>query len=172
MSRVTRSPREPTRRPEGGRAVRVATLAVAVLFGGLVGLGLFTASYAEGTSYLSDDPAACRNCHVMTDVYDAWSRGPHHAVATCNECHIPHELPAKYVLKAMNGWNHSSAFTLQSFAQPIRITPGNKSVALANCVACHGDFVALVNHEGERELVDCTRCHASVGHDEIGAGGP
>jgi cytochrome c nitrite reductase small subunit len=149
-----------------------ARASLALLFGGIVGLSLFTASYAEGTSYLSDDPAACKNCHVMTDVYDAWVRGPHHAVATCNDCHIPHSFPAKYIVKAQNGWNHSLAFTLENFPEPIRITPSNKQVALANCLECHGDFVSLVNHEGQEELEDCTRCHASIGHDEIGAGKP
>jgi hypothetical protein len=58
-----------------------ANVALALLFGGVVGLSLFTASYAEGTSYRSDDPAACRNCHVMNDVDGAGSRGPHHHVA-------------------------------------------------------------------------------------------
>ena len=56
--------------------------------------------------------------------------------------------------------------------EPIRITPFNKTVALANCLTCHGDFVSLVNHEGQTELEDCTRCHASIGHDEIGVGKP
>ena len=86
------------------RAVPLKVWALlALLFGGVVGLGMYTFAYAEGTSYLSDDPAACRNCHIMNDVYDAWERGPHHAVATCNDCHIPHVFPDKYVVKALNG---------------------------------------------------------------------
>lgn len=149
-----------------------AKLALTALFGGIAGLSLFTVNYAQATSYLSDDPMACRNCHVMNDVYDAWSRGPHHAVATCNDCHIPHDFPGKYVVKAMNGWNHSLAFTLQNFPEPIRITPFNRTVALGNCLACHGEFVSLVSHEGQPESEDCTRCHASIGHDEIGVGKP
>jgi cytochrome c nitrite reductase small subunit len=149
-----------------------ARAALALLFGGVIGLSLFTASYAEGTSYLSDDPAACRNCHVMNDVYDAWSRGPHHHVATCNDCHIPHAFPAKYVVKALNGWNHSVAFTLGTFPEPIQITPLNKIVALNNCGYCHGTVVSLVEHDGQTEHTDCTRCHATVGHDEIGVGKP
>ncbi len=161
--------------PPARRRVRVGLVIpvlLALLFGGVIGLGLFTVSYAEDTSYLSDDPSACRNCHVMNDVYDAWSRGPHHAVATCNDCHIPHELPDKYVVKALNGWNHSVAFTLQAFHEPIAITPHNKNVALRNCVTCHEDFVSLINHQGQSEVEDCTRCHGSVGHDQIAVGRP
>ena len=63
------------------RAVPLKVWALlALLFGAVAGLGVFTFAYAEGASYLSDDPAACRNCHIMNDVYDAWTRGPHHAV--------------------------------------------------------------------------------------------
>lgn len=163
----------PARPPTGRRRSPLfALVLLAFLFGGVVGLALFTVSYAEGTSYLSDDPDACRNCHVMNDVHDAWSRGPHHAVATCNDCHIPHAFPAKYLVKALNGWNHSVAFTTGNFPEPIAITPFNKGVALENCSYCHGEFVSLVEHEGQTESADCTRCHASIGHDEIGVGRP
>jgi cytochrome c nitrite reductase small subunit len=159
--------------PERQRATPlVVRAALALLFGSVVGIGLFTAVYAEGTSYLSDDPASCRNCHIMNDVYDAWTRGPHSAVATCNDCHTPHGLPDKYVVKALNGWNHSVAFTLQDFPEPLRITALNKAVALANCQYCHGDFVTLVNPRGHVELEDCTRCHATTGHDAISVGKP
>jgi cytochrome c nitrite reductase small subunit len=158
--------------PRSAPVPRWIRLSLFVLFGAVIGLSLFTVSFAEATSYLSDDPVNCTNCHVMNDVYDAWVKGPHHAVATCNDCHIPHDFPAKYVVKAMNGFNHSLAFTLQNFPEPIRITPLNKTVALNNCSACHGDFVSLVDHAGQEELEDCTRCHASIGHDENGAGKP
>ena len=99
-------------------------LALAGLFGGLVGLGGFTFSYAQGLSYLSNDPRACVNCHVMRDVYDGWSHGSHKAVADCNDCHTPHNLlVAKYAVKALDGFKHSAAFTLGGFPEPIRITP-------------------------------------------------
>ena len=167
------APSRPTPpRPERWTPPLWAKLALFALFGGILGLGLFTVGYAEATSYLSDDPSACRNCHVMNDVYDAWSRGPHHAVATCNDCHIPHDLPAKYLVKALNGWNHSVAFTLQDFAEPIRITALNKSVTQANCIHCHAEAVALVEHAGSGEQLDCARCHETIGHDEIGVGKP
>jgi cytochrome c nitrite reductase small subunit len=145
---------------------------LALLLGSVVGIGLFTASYAEGTSYLSDDPASCRNCHVMNDVYDAWSRGAHREVATCNDCHTPHGFVEKWTVKAINGWNHSVAFTLQSFHQPIRITELNRNVALGSCQDCHGGFLTHVNNEEQAEPLDCIRCHATTGHDHIGVGAP
>ncbi len=69
----------------------------------VVGLGGFTASHAKGLSYLKDDPAACVNCHVMNDQYKSWQHSSHREWATCNECHMPHNLVGKYYRKALNG---------------------------------------------------------------------
>jgi cytochrome c nitrite reductase small subunit len=77
--------------------------------GTLLGLGFYTFQYAEGLSYLSNDPQACMNCHVMREHFDSWTRSSHHAVASCNDCHVPHHFPAKYVAKMENGWNHWKA---------------------------------------------------------------
>ncbi|HET9764987.1 MAG TPA: cytochrome c nitrite reductase small subunit, partial [Casimicrobiaceae bacterium] len=42
-----------------------ATVFLAVLVGVLAGLGGYTFLYAEGFSYMSSDPRACVNCHIM-----------------------------------------------------------------------------------------------------------
>lgn len=140
---------------------------LAGLFGAIVGLGGFTFIYAKGDSYLTDDPAACANCHVMRDVYTAWSRGSHRAVAGCNDCHTPHDnIVAKYAVKGINGFNHSLAFTTGNFHEPIRITTMNRDVALHNCQSCHADVTAMINHTGNKEPLDCLQCHSRVGHDE------
>src|SRR5690606_5488477 len=104
---------------------RRTRLAVCLCLGVVAGTGLFTFSYAEGGSYLSDDPAACANCHVMNDHFYDWQRGPHHAVAVCNDCHAPDTLIPKYAVKAINGWNHSVAFTTGRFDDPFQITAMN-----------------------------------------------
>jgi cytochrome c nitrite reductase small subunit len=134
------------------------------LFGGILGLGAFTFVYAEGFSYVSDDPAACVNCHVMRDVYEGWNRGSHKAFAACNDCHTPHRFPDKYLVKGLNGWNHSVAFTTGAFPEPIRITPLNRSVALENCLYCHGEFVSDISHAAGPDPTNCLACHAGVGH--------
>ena len=137
---------------------------LALLLGGVVGLGVYTFAYAEGTSYLSDDPKACVNCHVMRDVYNAWNHSSHKNVATCNDCHIPHEFPSKYIVKAIDGFKHSAAFTLNNFAEPIRISPLSRQVVEHNCLACHSNMAFNLNHIGQSEPEDCLRCHARVGH--------
>ncbi|MBK8987649.1 MAG: cytochrome c nitrite reductase small subunit [Chloroflexi bacterium] len=134
------------------------------VIGGIVGLGGYTFAYAEGASYFSNDPSACVNCHVMQEVYDGWNHGSHKAVAACNDCHTPHTFPAKYVIKGINGWNHSVAFTTGNFPNPIRITDLNRQVAYDNCLYCHGSLVTAVSHEDSADPTDCLTCHAGVGH--------
>jgi cytochrome c nitrite reductase small subunit len=145
-----------------------AALAAAALVGVAAGLGAFTVRYAEALAYLSDDPAACANCHIMNEQFDGWQKGPHHAVATCNDCHVPHDFFGKYLSKARNGFNHSSAFTLQNFHEPIRITPHNAAALQASCLHCHGEFVreiaASPAHARGDDPVDCVHCHRGVGH--------
>jgi cytochrome c nitrite reductase small subunit len=67
---------------------RIGFLLASVL-GATAGLGMFTFHYAEGLSYFSSDPKACKNCHIMNDQYESWSKGPHHAAAGCVDCHLP-----------------------------------------------------------------------------------
>ena len=44
-----------------------------------LGVSAYTFTYAEGFSYLSDDPKACINCHIMNDQYHSWSSSSHHS---------------------------------------------------------------------------------------------
>lgn len=148
-----------------------ALLAIAV--GLLAGVGATTFDYAEGLSYLSTDPAACANCHIMQGQYDSWQKAGHHTAATCVECHLPAGFPAKYLAKAVNGWNHSAAFTLQDFHEPILITPRNAEILQDNCVRCHGDLVHDQVGVFAESQPRCTHCHARVGHGpRAGLGGP
>jgi cytochrome c nitrite reductase small subunit len=139
-------------------------LSLAGIIGILSGLSLFTFSYARGTSYLLDDPQACANCHVMRDQFNAWERSSHANVATCNDCHTPHEFLGKWIIKALNGFNHSVAFTLNNFPDPIRIHTLNADVAQENCVRCHQSLVGEVLDTHSGEALECVECHGSVGH--------
>lgn len=143
-----------------------AWVALSGLLGGIVGLGGFTFTYGQGYSYLGNNPATCANCHVMRDVYDGWNHSSHKDFATCNGCHTPHNIVAKYIVKALNGYHHSEAFTLGSFRDPIRIKAPSREVALENCLNCHGDLVQMIAYDGSDSPTDCLRCHATVGHDQ------
>lgn len=143
------------------RAMLLIAIVACTVIGAAIGLGLFTFVYARGASYMGNDPATCANCHVMQPQYDAWEKGSHHAVATCNDCHAPPSGLDKYWVKAVNGYNHSYAFTTGDFHEPIRITERNREVTEAQCRRCHADMVAAMGPAGD---VSCIRCHDSVGH--------
>ena len=70
---------------------RLIAVLASISIGALVGSGSYTFVFAHGHSYLSDDPAVCKNCHIMNEQYDGWRHGSHHGVATCNDCHLPHD---------------------------------------------------------------------------------
>lgn len=150
-------------------------LAAGLLFGVTAGLGGFTFVYARGGSYMTNDPAACANCHVMDEHFAGWQRGSHRAVATCNDCHTPPGLIPKYLTKASNGFWHSFAFTTGNFPDPLRIKPHNRAITELACRKCHADLVApieqLAGAHGDSAANDpvsgqtaCVRCHAAVGH--------
>ena len=165
-------------------------LAAAVGVGMAAGLGAFTFGYARGYSYLTNDPAACANCHVMSEHYAAWNKASHHAVATCNDCHTPHDLVGKYTVKAKNGFWHSFYFTVGGYPDPLRITEGNRQVTERACRYCHTEITEAIDqgpgtvsepsHAVPRdsspsglpslhpaasgEALSCVRCHRYVGH--------
>jgi len=144
----------------------------AVLLGALVGLGGYTFAYARGYSYLLDDPGACANCHVMHEQFDGWVKGSHRSVATCNDCHAPHDFFGKYATKARNGFWHSFYFTTGTFHEPIRITPRDRAITERACRDCHAPVVDAIDgsaHPGSRQAISCIRCHSSVGHMSLAA---
>jgi len=159
------------------RPQHLYTLLFVVLLGLAIGTGVFTFGYAKGASYLTNDPAACANCHVMDAHYDSWAKSSHSAVAVCNDCHTPHDFVGKYLTKASNGFWHSFAFTTGDFPDPIRIKGHNREVTEAACRHCHAELTASITAgphatgtgvtavgEADGWEVSCTRCHRTVGH--------
>ena len=135
------------------------------LVGIAAGLGAYTFVYARGYSYLTNNPNACANCHVMRDQFDGWTRSSHGAVAVCNDCHTPPNLVPKYITKARNGFWHSFYFTTGRFPDPIQITARNREIAESACRTCHSEMTHEIDPvaEGQHKL-SCVRCHVSVGH--------
>jgi cytochrome c nitrite reductase small subunit len=150
---------------------RTTAFVLAVAVGLALGVGAYTFVYARGASYLTNDPRACMNCHVMREQFDGWIAGSHRNAAGCNDCHTPHDFIGKWTTKAQNGFWHSFYFTTQTFHEPIRITPGGRRIAEANCRHCHEPIVDAmlgVPEHGDDDL-SCIRCHGSVGHRELSA---
>ncbi len=151
-----------------GTVARVLLVAAAFVVGAAVGLAVFTLTYAKGTSYLSDEPEACINCHVMQKEYDGWKAGSHASFATCNDCHLPHDgIASKYLVKAENGLHHGAKFTTGSFPENIEIRDSSLQITNAACLYCHSELTEDVRHPGnysDAGEFSCVRCHSDVGH--------
>ncbi len=155
--------------PPGWRLV--ATILTGVIFG--LAIGTFYISNAA--SYLSDDPEACVNCHVMVPQFATWNHSSHREWTTCNDCHVPHDNAfRKYLFKAQDGMRHAYVFTTGTEPQVIRIKEAGKAVVQDNCMRCHYNQVNPVsaanvtghNYQyGEGKL--CWDCHREVPHGRI-----
>ncbi|MDR2914964.1 MAG: cytochrome c nitrite reductase small subunit [Tannerella sp.] len=147
------------------------------ILGGLIaGLGVYTIYMSRAHSYLSDEPATCVNCHIMTPYYQSWNHSSHAQWATCNDCHVPQDHVAKkYAFKAMDGLYHAAVFTVREEPQVIRPRDASYTVIMNNCIRCHTqlntDFVktGMITYaevkEGQGKA--CWDCHTTVPHTKV-----
>lgn len=147
-----------------------------VTAGVVAGLGAYTFYMSRAYSYLSDDPAACVNCHIMTPYYLSWMHSSHHVHTNCNDCHVPQDnVVDKYAFKAMDGLYHSAVFTINGEPQVIRPRTASHEVIMNNCIRCHtqlntefvntGMITYVQAREGEGKA--CWDCHRDVPHSMV-----
>ncbi len=157
-----------------GKIVKLSALTALVV--ALVMFG-YLVDKSKALSYLSTDPKACINCHVMHTQYATWQHSSHAQRATCVDCHLPqNSLIDKYTAKTRDGWNHAFAFTANTFAQNIAISDNAASRVQKNCIGCHATLTAtLINNQDryhdftntpqtERK---CWDCHRDVPHGKV-----
>ncbi len=152
------------------RPPRKFNLLVLLLTGVFLGLLAVTLHISRATSYLTNDPAACVNCHIMAPQYASWQKGSHGRFTTCNDCHVPQDLMRKYMYKAYDGSRHAFMFTFKLEPQVIKMHAPGQRVVQENCIRCHGDFMATTlaaacnSGGGERR---CWDCHRDVPHGRV-----
>ena len=154
--------------------LKFCTLA-AVVVAGVMAIHL--ASESKATSYLSSDPAACLHCHVMESYYASWLRSSHAQRATCVDCHLPADDHVDMLVsKARDGWNHTVAFTLDSYSKRLLISDDGARRVQENCIRCHGaQSQSLARGSdgrydfGSETLGDrnCWDCHRLVPHGKV-----
>jgi len=150
------------------------------IFAFLVAIGFFIYMIiaAKALSYLSKDPKACINCHVMNTQYATWQHSSHAQRATCIECHLPTDsFFGKYMAKARDGWNHSVAFTLNTYDHAIKISDDGAKRVQKNCISCHKSVTSTLSsnadkyHNFDDEYVEngrkCWSCHKEVPHGKV-----
>lgn len=149
--------------------------AVVIFLGIIAGLILYIFFISRAYSYLSDDPSACVNCHIMSPQFATWQNGSHGRVTTCNDCHVPHDnFIRKYYFKASDGIRHATMFTFRLEPQVIRIHEAGRNVVQENCIRCHQNYLhpvslRAINAKGiyeDTELV-CWDCHRETPHGKV-----
>ncbi|MTI31946.1 cytochrome c nitrite reductase small subunit [Xanthovirga aplysinae] len=150
-------------------------LPVIFVLGAFFSLVAYTLYVSNAVTYLSDDPKACVNCHIMAPQYATWTHSSHRENANCNDCHVPQDnVFRKYFFKAKDGLRHATLFTLRAEPQVIRIHEAGMKVVQENCNRCHshqnekvstyGITLDDVEH-GKGKL--CWDCHREVPHGKV-----
>ena len=133
--------------------------------GVLAGTALVAFRASNAASYVSDSPETCINCHVMVPYYASWAHGSHGKVASCNDCHVPHDnLLRGLVFKAMDGMRHATIFTLGLEPQTLRLNPAAVPVVQQNCVRCHEHQVMNTSMGSSASQRLCWECHRETPH--------
>ncbi|WP_321318383.1 cytochrome c nitrite reductase small subunit [Labilibaculum sp.] len=150
-------------------------LPVLVSLGIFVGLGFYVLYLSKAASYLSDNPETCVNCHVMAPQFATYQHSSHREVATCNDCHVPHNnVFNKYFFKAKDGLRHASMFALRMEPEVIFILEEGKKVVHNNCIRCHSQTLTdpklaaqLPMHAHNTQDRVCWECHREVPHGRV-----
>lgn len=143
-----------------------------------IGFFVYLIIAAKAFSYLSTDPKACINCHVMNTQYATWQHSSHAQQATCVECHLPTDnVVDKYIAKAKDGYNHTVAFTLNTYDNAMRISEDGAKRVQKNCISCHKSVTSVIGdnadkyHNFDDEYVEngrkCWSCHKQVPHGTV-----
>ncbi|MDW7773174.1 MAG: cytochrome c nitrite reductase small subunit [Desulfobulbaceae bacterium] len=143
-----------------------------------IGTFAFVVHASKVTSYLSEDPKVCINCHTMNTQYATWQHSSHRGKATCVDCHLPHEsLVDKILAKSRDGFNHSYAMTFRTYlTENIRASENAQQRIQANCIACHRELVSEILARNELYQTNsgqggfdrkCWSCHRDVPHGRV-----
>jgi len=153
------------------RYAALVTVAVAL------GMGLYLVRESKAISYLSTNAEACINCHVMESYYATWQHSSHAQRATCVECHLPVDnYIDKYASKTRDGWNHSTAFTLNTYGKRMLISGDGARRVQENCVRCHSSLSkAIIKNIDRYHAFDseslgdrkCWDCHRQIPHGRV-----
>lgn len=146
-----------------------------VALGVLVGGGGLFLYLLRAHTYLTDDPAACVNCHIMGPYYATWFHSSHGRDATCNDCHVPQEnFLKKWAFKGKDGTRHIAVFVTRGEKQVLRANDQSAQVIMNNCIRCHTqlntEFVSagrvdfMMSKVGEGKA--CWDCHRNSGHSQ------
>lgn len=155
---------------------RKLVIPLIIVMGMATGLAAYLIYISRAYSYLTEEPSACVNCHIMAPYYQSWQKSSHQAWTTCNDCHVPQDnIIRGYAFKAMDGLYHAAVFTFRAEPQVIRPRNASYGAIMENCIRCHTqlttEFVDIGKHRFKDikngEANTCWDCHREVPHGLI-----
>ena len=160
---------------KNSKFLKYAALCVFVI---AIGFFAYIINISKALSYLSSDPKACINCHVMNSQYATWQHSSHAERANCVDCHLPRDnMVNKYIAKAKDGYNHTVAFTFNTYKNAIKISDDGAKRVQENCISCHQSLTSGMvsnsdlNHRYDDPSVAtgrrCWECHKGVPHGKV-----
>lgn len=147
-----------------------------IVLGIAFGLFFYLLYVSRMASYLTEEPSACVNCHIMAPYYQSWQKSSHQPWTTCNDCHVPQDNIIKgYAFKAMDGLYHAAIFTLRAEPQVIRPRHASYGAIMENCIRCHTELnqqfvkTGMIKYSEVKngEAKACWDCHREVPHGRI-----
>jgi len=150
-------------------------LPVLLVTGIFTGLAMFAFFVSNASSYITDNPEACTNCHIMAPQYATWYHSSPREKTHCNDCHVPHNnIINKYFFKAKDGLRHAAMFTLRLEPQVIFIKEAGREVVHENCIRCHFQLLTdskLLSYtekiHSDRIERKCWECHRETPHGRV-----
>ena len=132
------------------RATRIVLWLVWIAIGGLA-VYVFVMFGPLAVEERISKPSFCVTCHNMKPEYDAFNRGPHGNLDSCNACHLPNNNPVSHQFwDAVFGMKDLIGFNTGNYPQQpnnIEATDISQRMIQANCPRCHGKVIGLAGIE-------------------------
>ncbi|KJS21391.1 MAG: cytochrome C nitrite reductase [Clostridiaceae bacterium BRH_c20a] len=132
----------------------------------LISLGLLSilAVKLPPLNNMLDGPEFCGSCHFMEPWVETWYHSAHREVASCGDCHIPHDLVRGAFYKAYTGSRDALETITGQIPRSFLISGHGSEVVHENCLSCHSDLLRIVGDTKDEEGVYCFRCHRNTPH--------
>ena len=101
----------------------------------------------------------------MSPWVDTWLHSAHREVATCGDCHIPQEFITGSFYKAYTGSRDALMTISGQIPRAFEISWHGSIVVHNNCMACHGDLMAIAGDTRRGGGKFCFECHRNTPHN-------
>lgn len=111
-----------------------------------------------------DGPGFCGSCHLMDPWVETWTHSAHREVASCSDCHIPHDFFRGAYYKAFVGARDTIDMILGTWPTPIKLSGHGGVVTQENCYRCHSTVLSTTNETTSGKSRQCWNCHRNTPH--------